>query len=70
LTKEGKNLPVGGMAVDQAGNVANTSIAVNLDKTPPTLAIQSPPNGSTIDLSTPSITVVGTESDALSGVAS
>ncbi len=70
VTTEGKNLTIGGTAVDKAGNVAITSIAVSVDKTPPMVAIQSPPNGSTIDLSTPSISVAGTVSDALSGVAS
>jgi hypothetical protein len=70
LTTEGKNLVIIGTAVDKAGNVSKTSVTANLDKTPPAVVIQSPQNGSTINLSTPSIGLAGSESDSLSGVAS
>jgi hypothetical protein len=69
VTTEGSNELISGTAVDNAGNVGKTSATFNLDKTPPNLTIMSPPNGQTISLSTTSITVIGSESDTLSGVA-
>lgn len=65
---EGANQLIAGTAVDIAGNTANTSVTINLDETPPTVTIASPPSGSTISLSTISIGLSGSEGDNLSGV--
>ena len=56
---------VTGTATDNAGNVGTTQIAINLDKTPPTLTVLTPPNGATV--SAPSVTITGTATDLLSG---
>lgn len=68
ISSEGAGQVVSGVATDKAGNTASTSITFNLDKTPPKVSITSPGNGSTISLSTVSISLSGTESDSLSGV--
>jgi len=65
---EGANQAITGTAKDKAGNAAQASATVNLDKTPPTIAIASPLNGAVLPL--PSVTVNGTVGDLLSGVAS
>ena len=70
ITNEVIGLVVSGTATDVAGNSANTSVTVNLDKTPPTVAIVSPPSGSTIALSTSTIGINGNDRDSISGVAS
>src|SRR5215831_6639537 len=67
LTNDGAGQVGLGIATDKAGNTASTSVTVNLDKTPPIVTIASPPNGSTISLSTVSIGLTGNESDNLSG---
>jgi hypothetical protein len=59
---------VNGTAYDNAGNSSQTSIFVSLDSVPPVLSISSPNNGSTVSSS--SLTVSGSVSDASSGVAS
>lgn len=56
-----------GIAVDKAGNTATASVAVRLDKTPPTLAFASPPDGSSVFASPAAVS--GTAADALSGLA-
>ena len=69
VTAEGANQVISGTATDNAGNSASTSVPINLDKTPPVVAIASPVNGSTISLSTVSIGLRGSETDNLSGIA-
>ena len=69
ITSEGANQIVSGTATDVAGNSATTSVKVNLDKTGPQLNITSPASGSTINLSTTTISVTGSGSDQLSGLA-
>src|ERR1700739_4269844 len=69
ITAEGANQVITGTATDNAGNTAATSVTINLDKTPPVVAIASPVNGSTISLSTVSIGLRGSQSDTLSGIA-
>jgi hypothetical protein len=54
-------------ATDPAGNTGTASIQVTFDQTPPGVTITSPANG--ITLHTPEITVTGTVSDGVSGVA-
>src|SRR5262249_49484077 len=68
ITTEGKNQTVTGTAVNNEGLSAKTSVVLNVDKTAPGVSIVSPPDGSTV--TPPSITVSGTISDLLSGVAS
>ncbi|HEY6968322.1 MAG TPA: hypothetical protein VJA94_03890 [Candidatus Angelobacter sp.] len=67
VTTEGANQPVSGTATDAAGNSASTSVALNIDKTPPVISITSPANGAT--LTSASTTVTGVVSDILSGLA-
>jgi len=69
LKNDGNNQLIVGTAVDRAGNTAPASMTVKLDKTPPSVTISSPANGSTISLSTASITVVGIANDTTSGLA-
>jgi hypothetical protein len=68
LTTEGSNQSASGTCTDIAGNTSSPVVVagINIDKTPPTLAITSPTDGATV--LTPTITVSGTVSDALSGV--
>lgn len=68
LSSEGAGQLVNGVARDRAGNTAEASVTINIDKTPPQLAITSPSPGAVVDK--PSLTVTGTVSDALSGIAS
>jgi hypothetical protein len=67
VAAEGAGQVITGMAVDLAGNTATASVTLNIDKTPPSLAVSSPVNGASV--SGPSLTVTGTVTDALSGVA-
>ena len=67
-TKEGANQSVAGTAVNREGLSTSTSVSLNIDKTPPVLAITSPVNGVTINPG--SISVSGTATDALSGIVS
>ena len=68
VSTEGDNQTVEAAATDIAGNATSTTVTIKLDKTPPAVTIASPPNGSTISLSTISIGLSGSESDNLSGI--
>ena len=68
LTMEGANQAVSGTAVNRAGFSATTKVNVSIDKTPPAVSISSPSNGITV--TTTSLSIMGTATDALSGVAS
>jgi RHS repeat-associated protein len=68
ISTEGANQVVSGTAVDGIGSTASASVTLNIDKTPPTVSIVSPANGA--NFTTANITVSGTTSDALSGIAS
>src|SRR5438270_2600449 len=59
ITSEGANQIVGGTATDVAGNSATVSVTIKLDKTGPSLNIASPASGSTVNLSTTTISVTG-----------
>jgi len=65
---EGRDQVVTGTVIDEAGNTASASVSLDIDMTPPIVAIAAPPNG--ITLHTSQITATGTVTDALSGVAS
>jgi PKD repeat protein len=63
---EGADQPVSGTARDHAGNTATAAVTVSLDRTPPDLTIDAPPDGSTVPSSR--VRVEGRVSDALSQV--
>ncbi len=66
VTTEGANQIISGTATDNAGNTATASVTLNVDKTPPTVVINSPADGATVT-SSPA-TIAGTIGEALSGV--
>src|SRR6266699_2657998 len=66
VSTEGANQTITGTAVDGAGNTASASVAINMDKTPPTLVVTSPLDGATV--ADPSLSITGSVSDSLSGV--
>lgn len=68
ISTEGAAQVIQGTATDAAGNTADASVTVKLDKTPPSVSIASPPNGTTISLSTIAIGLNGSESDNGSGI--
>jgi Calx-beta domain-containing protein/glucodextranase-like protein/carboxypeptidase family protein len=68
ITTETGNQIVVGTAVDNSGNSATVSVTVKLDKTPPSVTVTSPADGSKIFFSP--VAVGGTVEDLLSGVAS
>ena len=59
---------VNGTAFDNAGNSSQTSVFVSVDTVPPVLSISAPTNGAVVTSS--SLAVSGSVSDASSGVAS
>lgn len=69
VTTEGANQQVTGTAVDNAGNIAQTTVTVNIDETPPvvTASAAPPPNGN--GWNNTNVTVTFTCTDNLSGVA-
>jgi hypothetical protein len=64
LTTPGASLAVNGSATDRAGNIANTSAVINLDKQGPTLSLSSTPS----TVSSAAFTLGGTVMDDVSGV--
>ncbi|HYE85898.1 MAG TPA: chitobiase/beta-hexosaminidase C-terminal domain-containing protein, partial [Vicinamibacterales bacterium] len=68
FTEEGAGQGVTGIAEDSAGNRTQLLVTVNLDFTPPTVAVSSPIDGSTTTNST--LMVTGQVGDSLSGLAS
>jgi len=66
LATEGFQQIISATASDKAGNSAVLSIPINIDETPPTISISSPSDGSVV--ATPSVSVLGSLSDALSGI--
>jgi hypothetical protein len=70
VSADGANQVVSGIAVDRVGNMAATSVKVNIDRTPPTITgtINPPPDAT--GWNTSAVTVTFTCADALSGIAS
>lgn len=68
VTSEGTAIVTSQPATDIAGNSATASVAVKVDRTPPTVTIVSPATGSNAFSS--QATISGTVSDSLSGVSS
>ena len=67
LSQEGPAQQITGTAVDAAGNQATASLTVGVDRTAPIVSITGPTNWQTTNAS--QITMSGTVSDALSGLA-
>lgn len=67
VTSDGAAQLVTGTATDRAQNSSVASLTINLDKTSPVLNVTSPANGAVVSDQT--VTLTGTTSDALSGVA-
>jgi hypothetical protein len=65
VVEEAAGQIVSGTAVDNAGNITNLSVTVNLDKTLPSLAL-APSDGTAVSTLRPTFTAV--YSDALSGL--
>ncbi|MBL8238951.1 MAG: carboxypeptidase regulatory-like domain-containing protein [Bryobacterales bacterium] len=68
VSTEAANQVISRTATDSLGNSTSASITLNIDKTQPVVNVTSPVSGATVSTSTVSIT--GTASDALSGLAS
>jgi hypothetical protein len=66
VNTEGTNQTASGTAFDKAGNSATASATVKIDKTPPNIAITSPPNNFVV--ASAQATLQGVISDSLSGV--
>ena len=69
VTTQGVNQISSGIAIDRAGNVAAGSLTVRLDKTPPQIAVTWP-LVPTFATDRTSISLEGTLSDSVSGIAS
>src|SRR5882762_4417780 len=67
VMNESATQSITGTAIDRAGNSVQGQVTVNVDMTPPALTITSPSNGDVV--SSDSVTVTGTVSDTLSGLA-
>ena len=67
LTTEGASQQIAGTTTDRAGNTAAALATASLDTTAPALTITSPANNAVVSAET--MTITGTLSDALSGVA-
>ena len=68
LDREGDLQSVGGIAVDNAGNIATATLTgINIDKTPPIVSITSPAQGAQFLLSEP-VLIAWEVKDTLSGV--
>jgi len=64
---EGANQAFLGTARDRAGNTADASATLNIDKTPPNVKIITPLNGALVIV--PTVTIGATVTDTLSGIA-
>jgi Glucodextranase, domain B len=67
VSSEGANQVISGTAFDKAGNSAAASVSLNIDETPPTIAVSSPNSGITV--TNANLQITGTAADNLSGVA-
>jgi hypothetical protein len=68
VESEGRDQVITGTARDAGGNAATASVDLDIDLTPPAAAIATPPDGTTLHVTT--LTASGSVNDALSGVAS
>jgi hypothetical protein len=70
ITNETIGLVVSGTATDIAGNTANASVTINLDKTSPVVTVSSPANNSLLPVGATAAAITGTDLDSVSGVLS
>lgn len=70
ITTEGAGQVVTGKAVDLAGNVATTSVTLNIDLTPPAISPALVPAANSFGWNNTNVTVNFSCTDALSGIAS
>jgi Glucodextranase, domain B/Bacterial Ig-like domain/Bacterial Ig domain len=70
VTSEGANQIVNGAATDRAGNSAQASVKVSLDRTPPSVTASAAPAANAAGWNNSNVTVTFTCSDSLSGVKS
>ena len=68
VTTEGSAQVIEGTAVDLAGNTASTSVSLNIDKTPPTIAASVSPEASPYGWHTSDVTVTFDCTDTGSGI--
>ncbi|HET9183307.1 MAG TPA: Ig-like domain-containing protein [Candidatus Angelobacter sp.] len=69
-SSEGASQIVSGTAVDNAGNTATSSLAISIDKTPPTITASAAPAPNAAGWNNSPVTVTFSCTDALSGIAS
>jgi hypothetical protein len=69
VISEGANQNISGTATDKAGNSANASVTVNIDRTPPSITAVVSPSPNLAGWNNTDVTVTFTCSDAGSGVA-
>jgi hypothetical protein len=67
VTTEAANQQITGTVTDGGGNSASVTTVLNIDKTPPTVIITSPTDGTSFTSS--GVTISGTAADSLSGLA-
>ncbi len=67
ISNEGANQVISRTATDALGSTASASVTLKIDKTKPTLTVISPAAAAAV--AAPQITVTGTATDSLSGVA-
>ena len=70
LNAEEANQVAAGTAVDKAGNMASTSVTINIDRTPPTISAHAAPAANAAGWNNTNVNVTFTCADSLSGVAS
>jgi hypothetical protein len=66
VSAEGANQTISGTAVDVAGNISSTSVSLNVDLTPPVIAVSSPVDGAVVNSN--KLIVSGTATDSISGL--
>jgi RHS repeat-associated protein len=69
VTTEGADQVISGTATDNAGNTASTSLALKIDKTPPSITASVSPTPNAQGWNNSNVTVTFTCSDSLAGVA-
>jgi len=67
VSTEGAGQVISGTAVDVAGNSASTSVALNIDKTAPSVALDAPIAGSVQRVNPPAISVSYSDTNAVDG---
>ncbi|HEX9759166.1 MAG TPA: carboxypeptidase-like regulatory domain-containing protein [Nitrospiria bacterium] len=68
VTSEGANQLITGTAVDMAGNSSTASVTLNIDKTPPSLILTSPPDELATNQTVLSVTGTATDANTVSDV--